>query len=117
MKKIKGIIAGMMLMMACASVSAQEVQFLSANHCIYRINQTEKYLLLPVQENAELSNVKVIANNNQVKTFNVRLANSRIDYYVPLDLDEFKGLKGLSLDIHVNGSYRNDGELQDFACW
>ena len=117
MKKVKGIIAGMMLMMACASVSAQEIQFLSANHCIYRINQNEKYLLLPVQENAELSNVKVIADNNQVKTFNVRLANNRIDYYVPLDLGEFKGLKALSLDIHVNGSYRNDGELQDFACW
>ena len=105
MKKVKGIIAGMMLMMACASVSAQEIQFLSANHCIYRINQNEKYLLLPVQENAELSNVKVIADNNQVKTFNVRLANNRIDYYVPLDLGEFKGLKALSLDIHVNGSY------------
>ena len=117
MKKVKGIIAGMMLMMACASVSAQEIQFLSANHCIYRINQNEKYLLLPVQENAELSNVKVIADNNQVKTFNVRLANNRIDYYVPLDLGEFKGLKALSLDIHVNGSYRTDGEFQDFACW
>lgn len=106
-----------MLLMTCMSASAQEAHFLSANHCLYRINQNQKYLLLPVQESAEISNIKVIANHNQVKSLNVRLASNHIDYYVPLDLQEFAGEKGLSLDIHVNGTYRNAGELQDFACW
>ena len=116
MKKIKEILIGMMLM-AGLSASAQEAQFLSNNHCIYRITQDGNYLLLPVQESAEMSNVKVIANNAQLKAFNVRLASNHIDYYVPLDLSEFKGQKGLMLDIHVNGNYRQDGGVATFTCW
>lgn len=106
MRKINGVISGMLLV-ACLTASAQEAQFLSNNHALYRIdqnNQNKNYLLLPVQENAEMSNVKVIADNAQLKTFNVRLASNHIDYYVPLDLGEFKNQKGLMLDIHVNGN-------------
>ena len=119
MRKINGVISGMLLV-ACLTASAQEAQFLSNNHALYRIdqnNQNKKYLLLPVQENAEMSNVKVIADNAQLKTFNVRLASNHIDYYVPLDLGEFKNQKGLMLDIHVNGNYRNDGGISTFGCW
>ena len=95
----------------------QETHFLSSNHCIYRVDKSQKVLLLPVQEKAEMCNVKVVDSNNTVKTFNVRLASNHIDYYVPLHLEEFKGSKALSLDIHVNGTYRNDGELSGFTCW
>ena len=96
---------------------AQETHFLSSNHCIYRVDNSQKVLLLPVQEKAEMCNIKVVDGNNQVKALNVRLASNHIDYYVPLYLDAFKDSKGLSLDIHVNGSYRNDGELSGFTCW
>ena len=119
MRKINGVISGMLLL-ASLTASAQEAQFLSNNHALYRIdqnNQNKNYLLLPVQENAEMSNVKVIADNAQLKTFNVRLASNHIDYYVPLDLGEFKNQKGLMLDIHVNGNYRNDGGISTFGCW
>lgn len=64
-----------------------------------------------------MSNVKVIANNQQLKTFNIRLANTHVDYYVPLDLDEFKNKEGLLLDFHVNGQYRYDGGISTFSCW
>ena len=117
MKITKTIIASMMLLLACTTSSAQKAQFLSNNHCLYRIQQGEKYLLLPVQEGAEMSNVKVIANNQQLKTFNIRLANTHVDYYVPLDLDEFKNKEGLLLDFHVNGQYRYDGGISTFSCW
>ena len=119
MRKNNGVISGMLLV-ASLTASAQEAQFLSNNHALYRIdqnNQNKNYLLLPVQENAEMSNVKVIADNAQLKTFNVRLASNHIDYYVPLDLGEFKNQKGLMLDIHVNGNYRNDGGISTFGCW
>ena len=62
--------------------------------------------MMPVQETAEMSNIKVIAGNRQIKALNVRLAMNKIDYYVPLDLEEFKGQNGLALDVHVNGTYR-----------
>ena len=99
------------------AASAQDARFLSSNHCIYRINEQKSYLLLPVQEKAEMCNIKVVKNNTQVKALNVRLASNHIDYYVPLDLKQFGKDAQLALDIHVNGTYRNDGELSGFTCW
>ena len=99
------------------AASAQDARFLSSNHCIYRINEQKNFLLLPVQEKAEMCNIKVVKNNSQVKALNVRLASNHIDYYVPLDLKQFGEEAKLALDIHVNGTYRNDGELSGFTCW
>ena len=110
-----------LIALGCAmTVQAQEVQFLSNNHSLYRINsdnQSKKYLLLPVQESAEVSNIKVIGSSRQLKTLNVRLANNHIDYYVPLCLQVFADEKGLMLDVHVNGTYRTDGGISTFSCW
>lgn len=103
--------------MAQTKVEVKNMNFLSSNHCIYRISKPSNYLLLPVQEKAEMCNVKVVDNNNQVKSLNVRLAVNHIDYYVPLALKPYSGSKGLALDIHVNGTYRNDGDLPGFTCW
>lgn len=109
--------AATMLASLAIAVSAQDARFLSSNHCIYRINEQKSYLLLPVQEKAEMCNIKVVKNNTQVKALNVRLASNHIDYYVPLDLKQFGEDAKLVLDIHVNGTYRNDGELSGFTCW
>ena len=107
MKKI--FISSLLAICGLSYGNAQQVSFMSNSHCLYRIsveNMTKKYLLLPVQENAEMANIKVIANNKQVKSFNVKLANNHVDYLVPLDLQEFAGENSLALDIHVNGTYR-----------
>lgn len=109
--------AATMLASLAFAASAQDARFLSSNHCIYRINEQKNYLLLPVQEKAEMCNIKVVKNNTQVKALNVRLASNHIDYYVPLDLKQFGEDAKLALDIHVNGTYRNDGELSGFTCW
>ena len=118
---MKKILVTALIALGCTmTVQAQEVQFLSNNHSLYRINsdnQSKKYLLLPVQESAEVSNIKVIGSSRQLKTLNVRLANNHIDYYVPLCLLEFAGEKGLMLDVHVNGTYRTDGGISTFSCW
>ena len=122
-KTISHMAAALLMVAAAATATAQttadakDVKFLSPNHCIYRIATPSNYLLLPVQEKAEMCNVKVVDNNNQVKTLNVRLAANHVDYYVPLCLKPYSGSKGLALDIHVNGTYRNDGELSGFTCW
>lgn len=118
MKKI--FISALLALCGLPYSYAQDVSFLNNSHCIYRIskeNQGKKYLLIPVQENAEMANVKVIADNKQVKTINIKLANNHIDYLVPLDLKEFAGEKSLALDIHVNGTYRTDGGIASFGCW
>ncbi len=118
MKKI--FLSALVVLGSMAATHAQETSFLSNNHCLYRIsqdNQGKKFLLLPVQESAEVSNIKVIGNSKQLKTLNVRLANNHIDYYVSLNLQEFAGEKGLMLDVHVNGTYRTDGGVAAFSCW
>ena len=116
----KKLVTALIALGCTMTIQAQEVQFLSNNHSLYRINsdnQSKKYLLLPVQESAEVSNIKVIGGSRQLKTLNVRLANNHIDYYVPLCLQEFAGEKGLMLDVHVNGTYRTDGGVSTFSCW
>ena len=116
----KKLVTALIALGCTMTVQAQEVQFLSNNHSLYRINsdnQSKKYLLLPVQESAEVSNIKVIGSSRQLKTLNVRLANNHIDYYVPLCLQEFDDEKGLMLDVHVNGIYRTDGGISTFSCW
>lgn len=109
--------AASLLLGVAMTASAQATKFLSSNHCIYRVNNSQKVLLLPVQEKAEMCNVKVIDGNSQVKALNIRLASNHIDYYVPLYISEFKDSKNISLDIHVNGTYRNDGGISSFTCW
>ena len=113
----RNILSVLIALASIGTACAQETQFLSSNHCLYRIQQKDKCLLLPVQESAEMSNIKVIAGNKQLKSFNVRLAMNKVDYYVPLYLDEFNEEKTLALDIHVNGNYRNDGGISTFTCW
>ena len=91
-KTISHMAAALLMVAAAVTATAQttaaakDVKFLSPNHCIYRINEQKNYLLLPVQEKAEMCNIKVVKNNTQVKALNVRLASNHIDYYVPLDL-------------------------------
>lgn len=113
----RNILSVLIALASIGTACAQETQFLSSNHCLYRIQQKDKCLLLPVQEIAEMSNIKVIAGNKQMKSLNVRLAMNKVDYYVPLYLDEFNEEKTLALDIHVNGNYRNDGGISTFTCW
>lgn len=113
----RNILSVLIALASIGTACAQETQFLSSNHCLYRIQQKDKCLLLPVQESAEMSNIKVIAGNKQMKSLNVRLAMNKVDYYVPLYLDEFIEEKTLALDIHVNGNYRNDGGISTFTCW
>ena len=113
----RNILSVLIALASIGTACAQETQFLSSNHCLYRIQQKDKCLLLPVQESAEMSNIKVIACNKQMKSLNVRLAMNKVDYYVPFYLDEFNEEKTLALDIHVNGNYRNDGGISTFTCW
>ena len=92
------------------------VMFLSNNHSMVRITQNGKFLLLPIEERAEISNIKVLIDSHVVQTLNARLATDYVDYYVPLDLSAYKN-KSVLLDIHTNGNIRNEGMMKGFACW
>ena len=116
--KIRNILVALLLGTASFQVAAQNcnVSFLSKSHCIMRAEGNSRYVLLPVQESSEITNVKVIVDNNVVKTLNVKLATDNIDYYVPLDISKLDGKKVL-FDFHVNGVDGKPTAMKDYACW
>lgn len=77
---------------------------------------TEKYLLLPIEESAPESNINVVVNNIQQRSLNIRLALTKVDYYVPFHLDEFRG-KSLDLFTHVNIDRSNRGGVGSLICF
>lgn len=106
-------------LIAGGTATAQQsdnIHFLSPAHAMVMAEQGSKYLLLPVEEKADICHIRVNANGKLEQTLNVRLAVDNIDYYVPLDLSSYKD-KGVVLDIHNNGNNRNEGALKEFACW
>lgn len=123
MMNIKNLISGLaltvMLTVGAGTATAQQndnIHFLSPAHAMVMAEQGSKYLLLPVEEKADICHIRVNANGKLEQTLNVRLAVDNIDYYVPLDLSSYKD-KGVVLDIHNNGNNRNEGALKEFACW
>ena len=89
--------------------------FLSQNHAIKRIMTTDKYILLPVEEDENNAHIRVIKDNQVMKEFNCKLAINKTDYSVPLDISEYGG--DVLLDIQFTGDKRSIGLIKDFACW
>ena len=107
-----------MTLLASLGLTALQAQpqILGENHALLQVDAQKHYLMLPVQEREENAALRVIADNQQVQTLNVRLAVDKVDYYVPLDLKRF-GADRLLLDINFRGDRRTTGAVKDFACW
>ena len=69
------------------------VRHMASEQNIISVKNTSNYLLLPVQDNApEARVITVTADNEPVGVAaNVRLAREKVDYYVPLDLSDYRG--------------------------
>ena len=115
MKKLLTSITTALLMTLSASAQGQP-QMLGENHVMQRVETNQKYLLLPVQEKEENASVRIIADNQQVQAFNIRLAVDKVDYFVPVDIQRF-GQSQVLLDINFHGDRRTTGAIKDFACW
>lgn len=89
--------------------------FLSQNHAIKRVITSDKYVLLPVEEDENNAHIRVIKDNQVVKELNCKLAINKTDYSVPLDISEYGG--DVLLDIQFTGDKRSIGLINDFACW
>lgn len=69
----------------------------------------ESLLLLPIQESASEALLQIAdgSGDNVVQTLDVRLATSDIDYFVPLDLDNYRQRPGQPVRISVKGLGRD----------
>lgn len=93
-----------------------EVNHLGVNNTLVRINGDGKYLMLPVQESNDDARIVVLVDGNIDKTVNVRLAKSKVDYFVPFDLTSYKGHDVL-LNVITTKDRSNIREVKDEACW
>ena len=110
-KKVISIVAA--VLMGLTAQAQVQPKVLGENHAMVRLENGNKYVLLPVEEKAENASVRVIGKDNQcVRRPNVRLAIDHADYYVPLEIKD-----GQVLDIIFHGDRRTKGAIKEFACW
>jgi fructan beta-fructosidase len=74
---------------------------------LIKFNVAFRYLMLPIEEAAPESSVRIISDFLTREEYNIRLAFNKTDYTVPLDLEEYKG-KNIIIYIH-NPSYTERG--------
>ncbi len=103
----------MTVMLTCTVGAQVKPIVLGDKHAMLKMEQSSRYLLLPVQETEDIAAIAVLDNyNNMVQRLNVKLAVDRVDYYVPYEL---KG--ACLLDIEFHGDRRQKGAVGEFACW
>ena len=112
MKIIKTMACLGAFMLALGTQAQVAKKILGERHAMIKLQQGKKYLLLPVEEKEEHAHIRVVRNNQLVKTINCRLAVNNVDYFVPYEIGE-----GELFDITFNGNMRSTGAINDFTCW
>ncbi len=109
----KTFLAVALTMLFAGTAAAQlSTDILGDRHAMVRIEKQKKYILLPVEEKEHNAHVRVVKDNELVKTFNLRLAVNQPDYYVPYEIGE-----GELLDIVFAEKARSGKSITDYNCW
>lgn len=114
----KRFISFIAFVLSAFAMSAQGpcVSYLGANHVMVRINAISRYLLMPVEEKAPVAHVSLLLSGNRDQQLNVRLAQGKVDYYVPLDLKKYEG-KTIVLNIITDNDRTNVRDQREDICW
>ena len=113
---MKKLMLSLAVMLAGLVLYAQAPEILSSRHAMLRLDVKDKYLLIPVQESESISSVKVFVSGEQKQAFNIRLASSKVDYFVPLDIQRF-GSDKIVLDFSIRKEGLTSEALKDYVCW
>ncbi len=119
---IKSTISIAAVYMACMTgftVMASDgvkVEHLGTNNTLVRVVGDSKYLMLPVQEAYDDATVNVVVDGKLDRTIYVRLAKSKVDYSMPLDLTPYKG-HDVVLNIVTSQNRSTVREAKEDACW
>ena len=94
-KRLRIVFSLMLCLLCLPSAQAADedlrVQHLGNGHSLVRVQPVSNYLLLPVQEDAPPTKVSMTIANQEAKSLDVRLARERVDYFVPVALQEAAG--------------------------
>ena len=92
------------------------IEPLGPNHTLVRVTGEGKYLLLPVQESIDDAGIRLLTNGKFEKHINARLAKSKVDYFVPVDLTPYKG-KEVALVVSTSQNRSSVREAENDVCW
>ncbi|MDE6448830.1 MAG: DUF4980 domain-containing protein [Muribaculaceae bacterium] len=117
---INTLIATAAIVIGPAYASARngvEIEHLGSNNTIVRVAaDSGRYIILPVQESNDEASVNVIVDGRIDRSLNVRLAKSKVDYTVPLDISRYAG-KSILLNIVTTQNRATVREVKEDACW
>ena len=99
----KTILSILALVAGLATIQAQQVSVNiepvgGEQNAMIRLEDGHKYLLLPIEEAAPESQVKLLVDAKIQESFTAHLAQNHVDYYVPVELSAYKGHK-IMVDI------------------
>ena len=103
---IKRLLTMLPVLLLCTVASAASdhgirVRHFSNEQNIIELRPVHRYLLLPVEDSAPEGRLFFVQDNIvSGPGINVRLARERIDYYVPLDISEYRG-GNLQIDVQA----------------
>lgn len=102
------------IMCSCSLMTANATSGINIRHLvneqhIITITDAERYVLLPIQDNAPEAKIYLVTGNKQAnEAITVRLAREQVDYWVPLDISKFRD-NHLSIDVQ--------GVPSNAICW
>lgn len=92
------------------------VNSLGTSNTLIRISGNAHFLLLPIQESIDEAAVKVLVDGRQDDYLNIKLAKTKVDYYVPFDLTPYSG-HTVALSVQTQQGRANVREAKDDVCW
>lgn len=104
------------LAVCLCTANAQELSVLGNHHVIIHMVKSGKFLLLPIEEQAQECHIRLLCKNEEVKNLNARLAVKKVDYMVPVDLSVLDGLEFL-IDVDFWNKNHSVDELGKLSCW
>lgn len=115
--KIYACLVSAMLLGSHVLANALTPVALGQRQTMVHLDAPKRYVLLPVEEAADEAQVSIVADNITYATHNVRLAVSKVDYYVPLSLAECAG-KNIALLVRSdNRNLHSQSANATALCW
>lgn len=84
--------AGLLALAVACEQPAQNK--LADNLYMYTIEVQQKYLLLPIENEATEVKMQLLVENTPIgEPINIRIAQNQIDYWIPIEIEAYKGKK------------------------
>lgn len=111
-----GILSALVAMQGICAGEGLSIDHLGTNNTLVRISDNAKYVLFPVEESVEDATLNLLLDGKTERTFFVRLARNKVDYYVPFDISSYKDNE-IIFNIITAQSRSSVREAKEDACW